>query len=219
MNESQMKARFEELAPWHVNGTLAANDRDWVEGYVRDYPEAAAELAWYQSLQAKIRENVPSIGEEYGWDRLHQRIRTERKAAPQDWSERVSAFLRSLLVVPRPALAYAAMALVVVQAGVIGVLMVEKNKEETAFSDYRTWIAAGQSPGQALRVSFKADTPERQIRMLLVGISGTLIGGPNQLGDYYVYVAPDRVEAARKTLAANAAVDSVDVITVVPRQD
>src|SRR6266700_8388424 len=126
MNESQMKARFEELAPWHVNGTLAANDREWVDGYVRDHPEAAAELAWYQSLQAKMREGEPAIGEEYGWDHLHQRIRAERRVAPRNWSERVSGFLSSLLVVPRPALAYAAMALVVIQAGVIGVLMAEK---------------------------------------------------------------------------------------------
>jgi hypothetical protein len=214
-----MKARFEELAPWHVNGTLAANDREWVEGYVRDHPEAAAELAWYQSLQGRMRENVPSVGEEYGWDRLHARIRSERRAASPGWGERLAALLRSVLVVPRPALAYAAMALVVVQAGVIGVLMVEKDKEETAFSDYRTYIAAGQSPGEALRVSFKPDAPERQIRMILIGVGGTLIGGPSQLGDYYVYVAQDRIESTRKSLAANSAVDSVDVITVVPRQD
>jgi hypothetical protein len=216
MTENEMKARFEELAPWRVNGTLAANDREWVDTYVRDHPEAAAELQWYTSLQDRIRESAPAIGDEYGWDRLHQRIQAERPVRRPTLSERLGSLLSAFT--PRPVLAYAAMALVVVQAGVIGVLMVEKDKQETEFSNYRTWIASGQSQ-QVLRLSFKPETTERQIRGILVGVGGTLIGGPNQLGDYYLYVSPEQIEPVRDKLAANQAVETVDIITAIPNRD
>ena len=73
MNEQQMKERFEALVPWHVNGTLEQGEREWVERYVRDHPEAAAELRWYESLQSRIRENAPVVAADFGWDKLQRR--------------------------------------------------------------------------------------------------------------------------------------------------
>jgi len=76
MNEAlSMRRRFLELAPWHVNGTLSAADRAWVEDYVRSRPEAHAELAWYALLQEKIRADAPPVPPEAGLERLLHRIR------------------------------------------------------------------------------------------------------------------------------------------------
>ena len=39
------------------------------------------------------------------------------------------------------------------------------------------------TPGPYLKVNFKADAREADIRLLLVEIHGSLAGGPGQLGD------------------------------------
>ena len=39
-----MSERLTELLPWYVNGTLAENDRRWVDEYLAEHPEARGEL-------------------------------------------------------------------------------------------------------------------------------------------------------------------------------
>jgi hypothetical protein len=73
-----MRQRFLELAPWHLNGTLSAADRAWVDDYVRSHPEACAELEWYASLQQQILADVPEVPPDAGLERLLHRVRLER---------------------------------------------------------------------------------------------------------------------------------------------
>src|ERR1700716_964077 len=75
-----MKPRFDELLPFYVNGTLSADDRSWVESYLSEHPVARAELQWYESLQTKLREDVPAVSSEVGMERALRRIRTEGPA-------------------------------------------------------------------------------------------------------------------------------------------
>ena len=56
-----MKARFDELLPFYVNGTLPADERAEVEAWLREHPKAEAELRWYESLTAKLKEDVPAV--------------------------------------------------------------------------------------------------------------------------------------------------------------
>ena len=56
MSDQQMNDRFRELLPWHVNGTLGRDEREWVEQYLVTHPELRAELSWYESLQNRMRE-------------------------------------------------------------------------------------------------------------------------------------------------------------------
>src|SRR2546422_6405133 len=77
--ESTMRRRFAELAPWHVNGTLSQADRAWVEDYVRSHPKAAAELQWYASLQEKIKADIPQVSPDIGLERLLNRVRLEKR--------------------------------------------------------------------------------------------------------------------------------------------
>jgi hypothetical protein len=120
----------------------------------------------------------------------------------------IKAFIANLFL--RPAYAYAAAALLVVQAGVIGSLMVEQRRTEQEYSEYRN-IATVPATGPTLRITFKADAREVDIRGALVDVGGTLVGGPGQLGEYVVRVASNRVEAAATALRANAAVEAVEI--------
>jgi len=215
-----MKARFDELLPYYVNGTLSQADRTWVEDYLREHPKAAAELRWYESLQTKLREDVPAASSEVGMERALHRIRTEGPApqvarAPARASLWDSAreFFASL--VPQPVLRPAfvgALAVVAVQAIVIATLMGERDDS----SEIRAVRGSVVEMGPYAKVNFKADAREADIRLLLVEVRGSLAGGPGQLGDWYVRIPEKDVAAVTDKLKASPIVEAVAVVDALP---
>ena len=215
-----MKPRFDELLPFYVNGTLSAADRAWVEGYLDEHPSARAELQWYESLRTRLREDVPAVSSEIGMEHALRRIRTEspaaqgarRPAAPSPL-ERLRGWLAAIVPQPmlRPAFA-SAMAVVALQAAVIATLVVERDDP----SEVRALRASVVEKGPYLKVNFKADARETDIRMLLVEVHGSLAAGPGQLGDYYVRVPEQQLPASSDKLAASAIVDAVAVVDALP---
>lgn len=217
-----MKAKFDELLPFYVNGTLSEADRAFVEAYLREHPQATAELRWYESLQQRLHEDTPAVSSEIGMERALKRIRTEgpapqasRKVAGPSLLERLRDLFASITPQPllRPALA-GALAVVAVQAAVIGGLISTEGDET---SEIR---AAPQSAvvekGPYLKVNFKPDAREADIRMLLVEVQGNLAAGPGQLGDYYVRVPEQQLAAISGKLAASPIVDAVAVTDALP---
>jgi hypothetical protein len=215
-----MKPRFDELLPFYINGSLSTADRAWVEGYLTKHPSARAELQWYESLQTRLREDVPPVSSEVGMERALRRIRAERlasqgtrrPAAPSPL-ERLRGWLVGVLPQPmlRPAFA-SAMAIVAVQTVVIATLVVERDDP----SEIRALRASVVEKGPYLKVNFKADARETDIRMLLVEVHGSLAAGPGQLGDYYVRVPEQQLPASSDKLAASAIVDAVAVVDALP---
>ena len=217
-----MKPQFDELLPFYVNGTLADTDRAWVEDYLSEHPVARAELQWYESLQTKLREDVPAVSSEVGLDRTMQRIRAERAPAeavrkPAEAKPRggLLDWLASLArqAVARPAFA-GACALVVLQAGVIGTLMVEQHDDSSELRAMRGTAVVDHGP--YLKVNFKGDAREADIRILLVEVRGNLVSGPGQLGDYYVRVPEPQLDATTATLSGSSIVEAVAVVDALP---
>jgi anti-sigma-K factor RskA len=215
-----MKARFDELLPFYVNGTLKAEERAEVEAWLRDHPKAEAELRWYQSLSAKLKEDVPAVSSEVGLERALQRIRAERpllqaarRAPTPSLLERARGWLASL--VPqnalRPVLA-GALAVVAVQVAVIGGLVGQRDDS----SEIRALKAAVTEHGPYLKVNFKADAREADIRLLLVEVRGSLAGGPGQLGDYYLRVPETRFDESERKLKQSGIVEQVAVVDALP---
>jgi len=227
MREEELKSRFEALAPWHVNGTLEPAESRWIEEYARDHAEARAELQWYEALQNQIRANAPEVSEDLGWDKLAGRIRAERRQVMNrtSWSDSIREFLAGTFgmggqLVLRPAFAYAAVAVLVVQAGVIGTLLFEHGQDQAQVEQWRSVQAQGGAiSGPVLRVSFRPETTERDIRVLLLRNGATLVGGPGQLGNYILYVPKERVSAAETALRDDPHVDSVDVMATLPPKE
>ena len=217
-----MKSRFDELLPFYVNGTLAEADRAWVDDYLREHPKAAAELGWYRSLQARLREDAPAVSSEIGLERAIGRIRTEGPAPelPRRASATQPSRLSSLRewlssLVPQPALkpAFAgALAVVALQAVVIVQLLGERDDT----TEIRAVQGTVTDQGPYLKVNFKADAREADIRLLLVEVNGSLAAGPGQLGDYYVRVPTTQVTALADKVKASAIVDGVAVVDALP---
>jgi hypothetical protein len=217
-----MKSRFDELLPFYVNGTLEPTDREWVDAYLREHPKSAAELQWYRSLQDTMQRDAPAVSAEVGLDKVMARIRAERaparapaQPAQPSLGERMRGWLAALSPQPllRPALG-AALAVVVVQGIVIANLA---NKDET--SEIRTAQTSPiVDPGPFLKVNFKSDAKEADIRMLLVEIDGSLAGGPGQLGDWYVRIPEARISAAATAVKASPIVDGVARVDALPER-
>lgn len=215
-----MKARFDELLPFYVNGTLSQADREWVEGYLREHPKASAELQWYESLQTRLREDVPAVSSEVGLERTLQRIRAE---SPQGRAARPplkgSLFARArgwlATLVPQPVLrpAFAGALVVVAVQGLVIANLVAERDESTELRAVRPSVI---DKGPFLKVNFKPDAREADIRLLLVEVRGSLAGGPGQLGDWFVRVPEEQVASVTATMKASAIVEAVAVVDALP---
>jgi hypothetical protein len=216
-----MKNRFDELLPFYVNGTLNDEDKQWVDAYLQDHPAAKAELGWARSLQSRLHEDVPAVSSEVGLDRAMHRIRTEgpaperaRQAAKPSFFEQARSWLASIVPQPalRPVLA-GALAVVALQAVVI-VHMAGQADDDAG--QMRTIPSKVADPGPFLKVNFKGDARETDIRFLLVEVNGSLAAGPGQLGDYYVRIPVKQIDALAAKVRASAIVDAVAVVDGLP---
>jgi hypothetical protein len=214
-----MKAKFDELLPFYVNGTLSEADRAWVEDYLRQHPGAEAELHWYESLQTKLRDDLPPVSSEIGLERAIQRIRKEgtapqltRRAAGPSLVDRLRDFFASITpqAMLRPALA-GALAVVALQA----VVIVQMADEDDA-TQLRAIQGSLAEKGPYVKVNFKPDAREADIRLLLVEVHGSLAAGPGQLGDYYVRIPESQLAAVTDKLKASGIVDAVAVVDGLP---
>ena len=216
-----MKDRFDELLPFYVNETLDESDRAWVDAYLREHPKSAAELQWYRTLQETMQRDAPAVSAEVGLDKVMACIRAERapaRAATRQapgFGERLREFFASITPQPllKPALA-GALAVVVVQGLVIANLATRPDES----SEIRAHRPTVVDPGPFLKVNFKADAREADIRMLLVEVEGSLAGGPGQLGDWYVRIPEARIAAAADKLKASAIVDGVARVDALPQR-
>jgi predicted nucleic acid-binding protein len=213
-----MKSRFDELLPFYVNGTLNADDRVWIEHYLREHPQAANELSWLRSVQTMTQEEVVPVSSEVGLGRAMQRIRAERtQAAPvaaTSFVERVRDWLASLLPQPmlKPALA-GALAVIALQAVIITAMVGER--EDTSLIRGVPPVGATEPPA-FVKVNFRPDATEADIRMLLIDAQANIASGPGQLGDYYVRVSAWQVDAVTALLGASSIVEGVAVVDALP---
>jgi anti-sigma factor RsiW len=214
--------RFDELLPFYVNGTLAEADRAWVDDWLSEHPHARAELHWARSLQTRLHEDVPAVSSEVGMERALRRMHAEgpqprraRRAAEPTLFERFSAWMSSIVPQPvlRPAFA-GAVAVVALQAVAIVHLVGEREDDASQIRALQGNVVADKGP--YLKLNFKPDAREADIRLLLVEVNGSLAAGPGQLGDYYVRVPANQLAAITEKVKASGIVDGVAVVDALP---
>lgn len=208
-------ARLVQLLPWYVNGTIRADDRAWVDACLAAHPQARQELAWFQTLGGEISEQVSQVPADIGLQRAMAQVRDDAKQAksPSLW-QRLVNWLAQLTPrgSPRFAPAMAALAtLIVLQAGMLTNLLLKPDETSAIRSGAQGW-----ADGPLLRVNFKADAKESEIRLLLVEAQALIVAGPTTLGDYFVKVAPARIDDVSARLKAHAVVQAVETVPSLP---
>lgn len=204
-----------QLLSFYVNGTLTGPERERVETALRDDKQARALLEWEKALRRSVQ-NDPQfdIAEDRGLSQVMQRIRAEtkaaaapRRAARDDTFARFREWFRW-----SPALALAC-GIVAVQFGVI-VHLSGLRGEESEYSGVRTMITRHSEA--FVRVAFRPETTENDLRTLVRSIDAEIVSGPSQIGDYYLVVPTKNVEAALKTLQSSPSVESAEVVRALP---
>jgi hypothetical protein len=222
MDENQQKQQFHQWLPFYVNGRLPHADRVWMEQYLAGHPKAAAELQIEQALKETLQTELPSFSPNQGLETFMSHIHSDSGFAKENsltesfrhFLNRCQIAVRSLFISPQWAMA---VTLLIVQTGIIGLLIA--NRALPIVSDQAEWRSVGDaSPyqGSVLQITFKPSATEEEIRLLLVKIRGTLVGGPGQLGNYIVKVPDERVEEAQKQVMSSPIIESVNVLQDVP---
>jgi hypothetical protein len=207
-------ARLVQLLPWYVNGTIRADDRAWVDACLAAHSQARQELAWFQTLGGEISEQVSQAPADIGLQRAMARVRDDRQAKSPSLWQRLVNWLAQLTPrgSPRFAPAMAALAaLIVLQAGMLTNLLLKPDETSAIRSGAQGW-----ADGPLLRVNFKADAKESEIRLLLVEAQALIVAGPTTLGDYFVKVAPARIDDVSARLKAHAVVQAVETVPSLP---
>jgi hypothetical protein len=208
-----MNRRLSELLPWYVNGTLKDEEREWVDRCLAADSGARAELEWYRQLQSHIAQAVSDVPPDLGLAQTLRRIRADRTTLAdrlRGWMGAVG--LGPVAALARP-MATIAVCVIAVQGGVIYVLA--HHAQEDA-QQIRALRAVPADEGSLLRVNFAPDAKETDIRLLLSAVEGSLVGGPGQLGDYYVRVPAGSENAAASRLKREPIVAAVKIVAGLP---
>ncbi|NRF67185.1 hypothetical protein HLB44_09340 [Aquincola sp. S2] len=208
-----MSSRFEELLPFYVNDSLQGEDRAWIERHLADNADARAELEDCRALQSRITHSLPEVPATIGLDRVMTRIRGDQPGL----LERLAALL-GFSGGLKPGAAFAGLAIIAVQAGVI-VSLVGGASNEDDITGLRAPKATAVHDGPLLKINFAPDAKESEIRHLLVSVQGRLAGGPGQLGDYYIAVPAGREAALAEQVRKSPIVQAVSLAPGLPPRD
>jgi anti-sigma factor RsiW len=211
--------KFDEWLPWYVNGTLNAKDRAAMDAHLAASPAAREEVRFYERMAATMKGRVDHIPEDIGLAKTLARIQAAPKTSPsaskKAGADNESWFSRLLGGGwMKPALGVA-MAVILGQ----GVLLMQQREEAII---YRSKAAAPATPGAVateaayLRVVFKANATEGELRLLLASTQAWVAGGPGQAGEYYLRYAPDHIQAGLDALKASGLVSEIAPVNQVP---
>ncbi len=217
---------FDELLRRAATGTLSDDERARLEAHLRQHPERRADLEWDQAFTEQLQMKVATLPALPGWERTARWLQAEQAtahAAPMLRTVRRPGVLDRLANWLQASLGLAlntqamAVALVLAQAGVIGwwawqYEQFEPRGQDGEHGQTRSGTPEATPRGPLLRVSFRQDLREAELRGALIEVGGEIVGGPGQLGVYLVRVQRGDLQAAAQRLRAGGKTELVEVI-------
>jgi len=189
----------QQLLPWHVNGTLAADETARVEAHLAECEDCRHDLACERELAREVALLPLDIDE--GWQALAMRLPDTRAS---DTARRVPLFSRSGPV--GWAVGGALAASVVLSVAIVGL-----QRPAAPAQTYRTLGSPAAAASGQVVVLFRPDTPEQQMRTLLAAQGARVVDGPTAAGAYVLHI-----EGPSATDAINALRQSSDVVLAEP---
>lgn len=185
-------ARVQRLLPWLLTGTLASTEQALVEQHLRACDACRRDLVWQRRVRAAGRAGPilpPGLDADAALARLLPRLdaRRGRGAELRRWVQALAANDSRWW---RP-LAAAQFAVIAALAALLA------STRDTGQARYRL-LGEGSPVLGDLVVSFRPDTPERELRRILVQSDTHMVDGPTAAG---AYVLSSRGAAPARALA------------------
>jgi anti-sigma factor RsiW len=190
----------QEALPWLANGTLHGTELERVQAHVHGCAACRADLAHLHTLRAAGQDPGPALDVDAAFARLLPQldqpdtlpVQPDALPVQRGWRARLAANDRSWL---RTAVALQCCAIAVLA----GLLL----RPAAQNDDYRV---LGATPGvqSGLIVTFKPDTPERELRRIVLASGARIVGGPTATGAWLLGTegAPGTVAARLRGEAA-----------------
>lgn len=221
VNEQEHRTQFQQWLLLYVNGQLDKHKTAWMEQYAAEHPHAATEVEIERALKITLLNELPDYPLDYGLNTLMSRIRAEegstQPTSPDRRNSVVNRFIgafNSLLLNPKWAVA---VTLILLQTGAITTLLLSRvGTTLPKQNQWRSVTTPSQFQGPVLEITFKSTSPEADIRLLLVKIRGSLLGGPGQLGKYLVKVPENSITEAQNEVKNSGIIESVQILPELP---
>jgi hypothetical protein len=213
--------RLCSLLPWYVNNTLAGPERAWVDALVARSEAARLLLAQeniFRSRAALLSEVPEPAQPDLGLARLLHRVRHEMpvrtvpaqgEAAPAGGL--LHALKQALAWLTQPRMASAMAVVLVLQAGVIAWM-----GQHDVAAEYDDSRGVAVEEARTLRVRFKGDLPEREVRKALNAAGARIVSGPNQLGEYWLASDLVSIDEMKASLVSSGVTEQIDADTQGP---
>ena len=172
----------QEALPWLANGTLEDPELARVRAHLETCAPCRADLAALHLVRAAGAGAVPECDAERALARLLPRLDAVGTTAvpvpaqptvPRRWRDRLAANDRSWL--------RAAVAVQCCAIAVLAVLLVRQGQDVDARDGTYRVLGAGSTQA-GLLVTFKPETPERELRRILGASGARVVGGPTATG-------------------------------------
>lgn len=181
--------RIWDLIPWYVNGTLPSEERRAVEEHLTGCLRCREE----EELCRATREALAAAGEVAPSPHPVQLARLLSKVDDLEAGRGAGrrpflAALRAFLIPANPMRAFLAVQLAITV--LLVALLVWQQRQPQAQALYRTLSAPEAPRGDTarVRVLFKEDATEREIRELLLRLEGEIVSGPSAFGTYTIEI-------------------------------
>jgi hypothetical protein len=197
----------QDALPWLANGTLAGTELERVQAHVHGCAACRADLAQLHTLRAAKPAQEPDWDVDGALARLLPQldapdslpVQAATLPVQRNWRAWLAANDRSWLRVA-----------VAMQCCAIAVLAGLLLRPGAPAADYRV---LGASPGAqtGMLVMFKPDTPERELRRIVIDSGAHIVGGPTVTGAWMLGTdgAPAQVVARLRTEPAVTLAESL----------
>lgn len=214
--------REEEILPWYAAGKLSPDEAAAVEKALAQDPELRAHLTRIEEerevvVQANEAIDAPSRRMA---DRLFAAIEAEagparRMQGAGGWLARIGDFLGSLAPANLGLAGAAAVAVIVLQAGLLGTVWMARSGDGTG-STYETASGPGEAvTGAFVLVAFQPGASVEQITELLGEIDARIVDGPQAGGLYRLRIGDASLDEGQRSAVETRLRERRDVVRMV----
>ncbi len=171
----------QEVLPWLANGRLGGAELERVQSHVKLCAQCRADLAALHTLRGAEPQDAPELDMEGALARLLPQLDAPEPVPAADTAA-LKPTWRARLAANDPTWLRLALAAQFCAIAVLAMLLARPSGSADAQGgDYRL-LGAAPAVQHSLVVTFKADTPEHELRRIVLGSGARIVGGPTATG-------------------------------------